>query len=225
VNRLAVVVPAHDERVLLPACLRSLTAAAEAVAPVPVELIVVADACSDDTALVADGATVLTLNARNVGRARAAGMAYALRHGPDGLWLATTDADSRVRPDWLKWQSTHARGGTALVAGTVEVDDWTGWPETLISAYESGYRAGREHVHGANLGVSAHAYRRSGGFRPLPHDEDRALIASVLATGHRVVMDPQCPVWTSSRAHGRARHGFAAHLSGLLTAGDLGERR
>jgi hypothetical protein len=43
-----VVVPAHDEQTLLPACLAALRHAAEAVS-VPVHLLVVADACSDRT--------------------------------------------------------------------------------------------------------------------------------------------------------------------------------
>lgn len=76
-TRLAVVVPAHNEQDLLPACLYSLAVAAARL-PVTVELIVVADACTDDTAALAAaaGTTVLTTTARNVGKARAAGMRH-----------------------------------------------------------------------------------------------------------------------------------------------------
>jgi glycosyltransferase involved in cell wall biosynthesis len=222
VRRVAVVVPAHDERELLPACLAAIAVAAAEVAPLPVERIVVADACTDDTAALAAaaGATVLTIAARNVGAARAAGMAQALRHGPGGLWLATTDADSLVSPGWLRWQLRHAATGADLLAGTVEVDDWTAWPAGLPAAYEQRYRAGvtsraHRHVHGANLGLTAHAYLAAGGFAARRFDEDRDLISRALATGARVVADPGCPVRTSSRPHGRAPNGFAAHLSSL----------
>jgi hypothetical protein len=214
-GRLAVVIPAHDEQTLLPPALRSVFAAAAAVAPVPVEVVVVADACTDRTAALAAaaGATVVTIAARNVGLARAAGMRHALRRAPD--WLATTDADSRVRPDWLRWHLGHARAGADLLAGTVVVDDWSAWPPHLAAVYERGYRSAALHAHGANLGVAAHAYRLAGGFPPVRHGEDEALIARVRRTGGRVVADSRCPVVTSARRHARAPHGFAAHLATL----------
>ncbi|MGX6607976.1 glycosyltransferase [Micromonosporaceae bacterium Da 78-11] len=222
-NRVAVVVPAHDEQDLLPACLGALATAAEQVAPVPVEIIVVADACTDDTAALATaaGAHVVTGTDHSVGHARAAGMAYALRHGPDGLWLATTDADSRVDPAWLRWQLRAARAGADLLIGTVEVDDWSPWPEALRVDYESRYRGlltgiTHTHEHGANLGCTARAYQAAGGFPAVTHDEDRALIAAFRAAGARIVTDSRCPVLTSARPAARAPAGFAAHLADLL---------
>ncbi len=216
-TRLAVVVPAHDEQALLPACLRRLAIAAEQVAPVAVELIVVADACTDDTAAraAAAGATVVTIAARNVGRARAAGLHHALRAGPDDLWLATTDADSRVPAGWLRWHLDHAAAGADLVAGTVVVDDWSAWPDDLAARYEQGYRATTGHAHGANLGVSARAYQAAGGFPPIRHSEDLALIDRVRRAGGTIVTDARCPVVTSARRTARAPHGFAAHLAAL----------
>ncbi|WP_249998169.1 glycosyltransferase family 2 protein [Actinoplanes sp. M2I2] len=215
-NRIAVIVPAHNEQELLPACLTSL---AEATAPVPVEIIVVADACTDDTTAVAatSGATVLRLDARNVGRARAAGMAHALRDGPEGLWLTTTDADSRVAPEWLLWHLAHASAGADLLAGTVLVDDWAGWPAALPGLYDTRYAGTDAHVHGANLGVSAEAYVAVGGFQPMDHDEDRDLIERVRAAGRRVVADATCPVVTSARPDGRAPLGFSSYLNGLAS--------
>ena len=222
-NRITVVVPAHDERDLLPACLAALAVAADRVAPTPVEIIVVADACTDDTATLAAaaGAHVVIVHERNVGHARAAGMRHALRHGPDGLWLATTDADSQADPAWLAWQLRAGRAGADLLIGTVEVDDWSPWPDALRVIYETDYSSavtgtGHSHVHGANLGCSALAYEAAGGFPAVDHDEDRALITRFLATGARVVTDSRCPVSTSARRVARAPLGFAAHLAGLL---------
>lgn len=213
-TRLAVVIPAHDEQSLLPTCLRSVLAAT---APVPVEVIVVADACSDDTAALAAraGATVLEVAARNVGAARAAGMEHALRSGPDGLWLATTDADSRVPPHWLRWHLRWARHGADLLAGTVTVDDWSSWPPDLPARYERGDRSVPLPTHGANMGISAPAYRRAGGFPSVRSDEDVALLTRVRQKRGHIVADASCPVVTSARPHSRAPHGFAAHLAAL----------
>ena len=75
-----VVVPAHNEQTLLPACLAALRRAASAL-QVPVHLLVVTDMCSDLTAAVAraEGAQVISIRARRVGAARAAGMRELLR--------------------------------------------------------------------------------------------------------------------------------------------------
>ena len=99
-----VVVPAHNEETLLPACLAALRRTASAL-HVPVHVLVVADMCSDRTAAVAQagGARVISIQARRVGAARAAGMRELLRltsgSDPSGVWLATTDADTVVRRD------------------------------------------------------------------------------------------------------------------------------
>ena len=94
-----VVVPAHNEETLLPACLMALQRAVNTVG-LPVHVLVVADSCTDQTAVTAQacGASVISIRARNVGAARAAGMTELLRltAGRDlgAIWLATTDADT-----------------------------------------------------------------------------------------------------------------------------------
>jgi glycosyltransferase involved in cell wall biosynthesis len=224
-TRFAVVVPAHDEEELLPSCLDAVSRAALTVSPRPVQIVVVADACTDGTAEVAHsrGAHVVTVDVRNVGAARAAGTAYAMRSGPEGLWLATTDADSRVPTGWLRSHRAHAKAGAELVVGTVTVDDWTPWPAGLGERHDAHYRAGltpggHRHVHGANLGYTALAYAKAGGFAALPHDEDRDLVARMTKLGARVVRDPDLPVVTSSRPAARAPGGFATFLSSLTEA-------
>ena len=61
-----VIVPAHNEQGLLPACLASLRRAAHALCT-PVHLVVVADACRDRTVQVAQrsGAAVVTIAAQD----------------------------------------------------------------------------------------------------------------------------------------------------------------
>jgi len=219
-RRIGVVVPAHDEQELLPACLATLQAAAFTVAPlIDVEIIVVADACADDSVAVAQagGAHVVAVDAHNVGAARAAGMRHALRHGADELWLTTTDADSLVATRWLGWQLQHAALGVQVLAGTVAVTDWSPWPDTVRAAWETGYASptAAGHVHGANLGCDARAYLRLGGFADMRHDEDVDLVARAHAAGYTVAYDREHPVVTSARRAARAPAGFAAFLATL----------
>jgi glycosyltransferase involved in cell wall biosynthesis len=217
----AVVVPAHDEEELLPACLASVRAAFAhpAVRPYRRVLVVVADDCRDRTAQLARfaGAVVVATTARNVGAARRLGTAAVL-HRADDAWLASTDADTVVPPGWLAGQLALAAAGADAVAGTVAVRDWGGLPAGVPAEFRRRYRwAGPEHphVHGANLGVTGAAYRRAGGFPAVPTGEDRALLEALLRTGHRVVRSATDPVFTSARTTGRAPAGLAADLRAL----------
>ncbi len=217
---IGVVVPAHDEQQLLPACLASIKVAAghPHLNDVTVRVLTVLDACTDDTVSVAGDA--LEVDVRNVGSARAAGCAALLAHGV--RWLATTDADSVVPPDWLAVQLGLARRGADAVAGTVRVDSWGRQPVRVRAAFEATYGRpsdGHLHVHGANLGVSAGAYRSVGGFRPLPVAEDQTLVDALVAAGHRVAATGAIPVSTSARVRSRAPGGFADHLRTLGSCG------
>lgn len=217
-----VVVPAHDEETLIGACLSALGTAAARV-PVPVTVHVVLDACTDRTAEVCASYRVeaTALDARNVGAARAAGFA-AVPAAP-GLWLATTDADTRVPPDWLSVQLALADAGADAVLGVVDVDDWSDHPVATRQAFlglyadaAPGTSRPHPHVHGANLGVRATAYRRAGGFRPVPVGEDRDLAARLDADpGCRVVRSVAVRAVTSARRDARAQGGFGDLLATL----------
>jgi glycosyltransferase involved in cell wall biosynthesis len=227
IDTVGIVVPAHDEEDLLPACLAGLREAARAAAAergVSVRIVVAADACSDRTAALARraGATVVEIRARNVGAARAAGMRALLRpaRSPAGaaLWLATTDADSVVPPNWLTEQLRYADQGWEAIVGTVAVADWTGHaPATAIEfARQYGvWRGWHPHVHGANLGFTAPAYLTAGGFPPLRSAEDHALVSAMQADGRRVLRPPDLRVLTSARRHYRAPDGFGQLLTTL----------
>jgi hypothetical protein len=222
ITAIGVVVPAHDERELLPAALAALRAAARhpALRGLPVHVVPVLDACTDDTGAVAPGAVEVA--AGNVGLARAAGFAEVLRREagrPGGeLWLATTDADSRVPADWLAEQVALAAAGADVVAGTVAVADWSAQPAATRAAFAATYGtpgAGHRHVHGANLGLTAAAYLGAGGVPPLPLGEDQALVDRLRAQALRVVATGRIPVLTSARRESRTTGGFADHLRGL----------
>ena len=222
VTRAGVVVPAHDEAELLPACLAALRSAADA-AGVPVGLLVVADACTDATAAVAAaaGAEVIRIQARNVGAARAAGMARLLRTegtDPAATWLATTDADTVVPPGWLRRQLGYAGQGWDVVLGTVTVTDWAGHPPHAPTVFAARYAFGagpHPHVHGANLGIRASAYLAAGGFRPLRTAEDHALLAAATEAGCQVLQAAVSTVETSARRQARAPRGFSHALRAL----------
>jgi glycosyltransferase involved in cell wall biosynthesis len=188
---------------------------------VPVRLLVVADACTDATAAVAAaaGAEVIRIRARNVGAARAAGMARLLATtGLAETWLATTDADTVVPPDWLRRQLRYAGQGWDVVLGTVTVTDWAGHPPHTPAVFEARYAFGagpHPHVHGANLGIRASAYLAAGGFRPLRTAEDHALRAAATETGCQVLQAADITVETSARRQARAPRGFSYALRAL----------
>lgn len=220
--RIAVVVPAHDEEQLLPTCLDALREAASR-SPLPVSVLVVLDSCRDGSAQVVAraGVRALAVEARNVGLARAAGAAIALAGAPAGLtWLAYTDADTRVAPDWLVQQLRLAAVGADVVTGVVGVEDWTEWPAATATAFRAAYRRGvrdgqHAHVHGANLGLTGAAYLRAGGFRPVRVGEDQALVRAAVDAGLRVVRSTEVRVVTSARREARAPHGFSSYLHAL----------
>ncbi|MFJ4386245.1 glycosyltransferase [Pseudomonas sp. NPDC089408] len=214
---IAVIIPAHNEARRLGRCLKSVKMAVDQAqqAGHQVEVVVVLDSCTDSSAAVAKrhGVHLLQIDARNVGTARRCGAAFILRRG--ARWLACTDADSQVPPNWLLSQL----GCSAeVVCGTVHVQHWQPWQTAALrKLYRSRYQAqeGHRHVHGANLGICAAAYERVGGFQPLPAHEDVQLVADLQASGARIVWTARHSVATSSRRDSRARDGFADYLAGL----------
>ncbi|GAA1902407.1 glycosyltransferase [Lapillicoccus jejuensis] len=226
---LTVVVPAHDERELLPACLEALRVAAVHVAP-PVRVVVVLDDCRDGTADVVPP-TVRTVEVRHgvVGLARAAG--FVGEPADPGWWYATTDADTCVPPSWCAEQLA-----TALVAdvfvGTVAVADWSQRPAGVREAWDRAYAVdpadpatdpatdlatdpSHPHVHGASLGLRASSYWRVGGFRAVREHEDVALVERCVAAGLVVRRTRRAPVTTAARRSSRTPGGFSGHLDRL----------
>ena len=210
-------------RCCLPACLAALRDAARALR-LPVHVVVVADACTDQTAAVARaaGARVIGIRARRVGAARAAGMRELLRltsgADPAAVWLATTDADTLVPPDWLRRQLDYAIAGWDVVLGTVTVTDGDGHPPHVPVAFAERYAFGsgpHPHVHGANLGIRASAYLAAGGFPPLRTAEDHALLAAATRAGCMVAQASDIAVETSGRRLARAPRGFGDLLRTL----------
>lgn len=223
---IGVVVPAHNEERLIGSCLASLVAAsrAPAIAHRPVHIVVVCDACTDRTAdVVASlGHVVLASDARNVGLARAIGAEAVLARGAE--WLAFTDADTVVDDEWL---SSQLALESDVVCGTIGVDDWDVYGEAMRLHFERTYHDhdGHRHIHGANLGISADAYRSVGGFASLPNSEDVAIVGALEASGARIAWSARPRVVTSARPVFRATAGFGATLASVAAAAGMLPRR
>lgn len=227
IRAIGVAVPAHDEEEKLPACLTALRIASGRPGMPPVRIVVIADACRDTTVPLARkaGAEVLEVTLRNAGAARGAGLdrlATSATVALPELWLATTDADSRVPPHWLERQLQWRSEGWDAVAGTVVVEDWSGHHHETALRFARQYGSPRDdhpHVHGANLGLSGTAYRQIGGFPPLALAEDHALVAALTRCGLRVARPGGPPVVTSARRDPRAADGFGALLASMEPRG------
>lgn len=227
IENVLVVIPANNEQATIGACLDALLAARvhtrDALGGrVDVRAVVVLDSCDDATEQqVTAEHDVQTIHARlaRVGSARALGVDYArrgLNTEPNRIWIASTDADSRVPSDWITTMVRCAERGADVALGTVRPD---------VTRTSSTYRRwrrryvvsdGHPHVHGANLGLRADVYDRIGGWPLLAGDEDVELVRRAEDHGGvRVVRTGAIPVVTSARLVGRAPRGFAGYLRQL----------
>lgn len=232
-----VVIPAHNEAELLGRCLASVSGAVarhRQEGGGPTSVLIVADRCTDTTLDVVAGTTssrpvgspvlpvtALTVDAGSVGRARDLGVRHVLDRStphPSRTWVAMTDADSEVAPDWLTTQLRAAREGHDLWVGRVRPDPASVTRRVLREWEARHRRSGRLHVHGANLGFSASLFLRVGGFAPVTEHEDVAFVDAAIAAGASWAAGA-ATVRTSGRTHGRTPGGFAGYLRAL--AADL----
>lgn len=210
---IGVIIPAHDEERWIGPCLDAVlrAAASPRLHGERVVIVVVLDDCSDrtDTVAAERGVVTLAVGARNVGAARAVGAEYCLAAG--ARWLAFTDADTLVARGWLADQLAL---GAHAVCGTVGVEDWGGYGHRMRRHFDATYTDanGHRHIHGANLGVSAAAYRQAGGFPALASSEDVAFVHALAASGASIAWSAAPRVVTSARRAFRAPGGFGAEL-------------
>ncbi len=235
--RFGVVIPVHDEELLIRPSLEALDRAMTAVADLHVDvgIAIVLDRCSDrsgelveewrrrttsgdDTRMI----EILETGAGNVGQARKLGCRSLLQHwsdvAPASIWLSTTDADSEVPQDWISSQLKARAEGGQLWVGAVSVCDWSERTPGTEEAWRRQYEAERLPVHGANLGIAGGTYLAAGGFEGLSTGEDRDLFERAVALGAVIRRDSVAPVVTSGRLKARAPHGFAHALSSLERA-------
>jgi glycosyltransferase involved in cell wall biosynthesis len=170
----------------------------------------------------------------HVGRARRMLMDMAAERLPwDGV-IATTDADTRVAPDWVAMTLAEVAAGADAVGGRILVD-----PAGFI---DEGGHARRMHLRdvtfrylvaelearlapdpfdpwprhfqhfGASMAVTVGAYRRAGGIPPLSSLEDVAFYHALRRINARIRHSPAVRVVTSARSVGRTGFGFAVQL-------------
>ncbi|OMP39554.1 glycosyl transferase [Stenotrophomonas sp. KAs 5-3] len=183
---IGVLIPAHNEADSIARCLQSIRVATlhPGLGGEAVEVMVALDACTDATGTICRQHLVgsVQLDARCVGVARAAAAAELLGRG--ARWLASTDADSEVPPEWLAAQ---VQGGCDAFCGLVDIATSCQGERRLRRAFQARQQWGDHHgrIHGANLGVSASSYRAVGGFAPLHCSEDVALVRALQRCGAR----------------------------------------
>lgn len=231
IGHVVIAVPARNEADRITACLDSIVTALghPDLADVSAHVVVGADSCTDDTeavvaATAADDQRISVVSGewRSAGRARAEATRLGLERcdaeARAQTWIATTDADSAVPPDWLAQQLRLATDGWVGVAGIVRLigDETPSVHAHFTRTYETSPLGHHPHVHGANLGIRADAYDHIGGWAPLPLAEDHATWKRLVAAGFPVVSSTASWVWTSGRTVGRAAGGFADTLAGLV---------
>lgn len=220
VDAMVVVVPVRNEERLLARTLAALTAAVEEVeaARLRCEVRIVLDACTDASGEIAArfAFPIIECSAVRVGAARRLGIAAALDvlDGVDDsrIWIANTDADSRVPVHWLTRHSAVAEVAD-VYTGTVR-PDFDEIPAFQQRHWLSTHAPGRQNrnVHGANLGLRARTYLDAGGFAELGEHEDVDLVARCRARGAAIFGDDSAEVITSGRYVGRTAGGYAEFL-------------
>jgi hypothetical protein len=228
-----VTIPVNNEEALLGEALAALEACLEEIASddLQVGVAVVLDSCSDASGDIARrwkygvesksrlGVTLVECDAHSAGRARALGCVALLDQFHDvsdeRIWLATTDADSRVPRNWLHAQINEHEHGADVWAGRVSVAEWSTKRAHVARTWQWAYDHERHPIHGANLGFNAEQYLLVGGFQSLVTGEDRALLAALTQQGAVAHFDSSTQVVTSDRRIARAPDGFASVLIAL----------
>lgn len=188
---ISVVVPAHNEELLLPSCLEALEAQTLSE---PYEVLGVNNASTDATAQVAAAHDVRLLWEPTKGYVHALRRGFEAARAPV---ITVTDADSIVPPGWLERILAHFRADPGLVAlgGVFTVFD-VPWPLALLLGVVSHLAY---HPPGANMALLAEAYHRAGGWHPGVNLGSELHLTRRLRRLGRVAIDHRLVVRTSGR--------------------------
>ncbi|MDQ4143828.1 MAG: glycosyltransferase [Actinomycetota bacterium] len=194
----SVVIPTHNRRSLLDACLRSLDQ--QTLAPSDFEVVVVDDASDDGTDYLLSTRSSryrlrhIRLSRGGPGAARNAGVAIAR-----GIVIAFTEDDVVVAPDWLERAKKRFEADDRISI----VDGWTSYPgrNSSVRQFEDD-NAGLPAFIPCNLFIRRKAFHAVGGFDEAFWDpqtklyfrEDSDLGFRLLSAGYRVQVAPDVVV-------------------------------
>lgn len=208
--------PAHNEQAYINACLNHLYVAVNNT-PLPVITLVVLDACTDATKTIVTARNIpyLECQSKQVGIARHLGVIRLIEMGCD--WIACTDADTIIPPDWLSNQLSllKQQPDTAMICGGVKLMGDSTITETTLSVMEKTLlpTVSDKIVYGANLSFSANAYLTVGGFKAVPYGEDTKLCQAFKEHNLSVAYDPYNVVHTSPRCESKTPRGLGNDIS------------
>lgn len=248
-----VAIPMKDEAERLPACLGALAgqrgSTRRSLARGAFGVVIFANNCHDGSAEVARSAAPglpfpvrvfeasLLPDFAHAGGARRAAMDLAEtwlseQDEPEGVIL-TTDADSRVAPNWIADNLTAIEAGADAVLGRVGLDEDSDLLPLALHArgdLESAYEdrlteiaalldpvednpwPHHATISGATIAITRQAYLSVGRLPCVPLGEDKALIAELRRLDARIRFCPHIEVTTSGRTVGRAPGGVADTL-------------
>ena len=160
----SIVIPAYNEEKYIAKCIESVKAAEKRVDG-SVEIIVVANRCTDNTAAVAQehGAKVIVSGDYGIAKARNAGAAQAT-----GEILVTLDADSLMHPDALAEVRKRLESGKFIGGGTLSKFDRKSLGITVSTLVVAKHLISTFKKHGVLLGLMFWCYKKDfdeiGGF-------------------------------------------------------------
>ncbi|MBS3163883.1 glycosyltransferase [Candidatus Woesearchaeota archaeon] len=187
---ISVVIPAHNEEKALPYTLQALTTQSS----LPTEIIVVANACADRTAEIAERHGALTVvterrgvaNARNLGAKRAKGDV-----------LLFLDADAIPAPDFIEALRRATEGRERFIASAPSrADHWRFlWTAALINLVMRVCRLSNSGV----IACPASLFREIGGFPSVEMAEDYAFMRRAQLAGAKYLLLRSHFLWNTRR--------------------------
>ncbi|KGK56913.1 glycosyl transferase family 2 [Xanthomonas cannabis pv. phaseoli] len=182
---LSFVIPAHDEAALIGDTLQCLHACARAL-QLDYEVIVVADACADDTAVIArsNGAQVLEVQLRHIAATRNAGAQAA-----QGERLLFLDADTLINPQVVGAALAALDAGAVGGGAQVHLHGNRVWSERTAQAVFGWFFRIAGIAPGCFLFCTRAAFATAGGFDTRYYaGEDVALSRALARCGRFVIL-------------------------------------
>ncbi|WP_372382343.1 glycosyltransferase [Xanthomonas sp. NCPPB 1068] len=182
---LSFVIPAHDEAALIGDTLQCLHACARAL-QLDYEVIVVADACADDTAVIArsNGAQVLEVQLRHIAATRNAGAQAA-----QGERLLFLDADTLINPQVVGAALSALDAGAVGGGAQVHLHGSRVWSERTAQAVFGWFFRIAGIAPGCFLFCTRAAFATAGGFDTRYYaGEDVALSRALARCGRFVIL-------------------------------------